>query len=202
MAVSAAVVLLAGGQSRRMGGGDKNLMMFGGSPLMARVIKRIDLALMPAMINANGDPARYADFGLPIRPDVLAGYAGPLAGILTGFDWVRQAHPECSHMVSLATDAPFLPYDLIPRLIDGLADDADVAQAMSCGRRHPVFAVWSMALADDLYRAVMDDGVRKIDDFTARHRCVTVEFSGTPDPFMNLNRPDDVAAAQAFLSAE
>lgn len=195
------VVLLAGGQSRRMGGGDKNLMTVGGRPLLAHVLDRVDPGRMPAMINANGDPARYARFGLPVCADVVDGYAGPLAGILTGLEWMRRRHPRCTHMVSLATDAPFLPHDIIARLQEGLSGGADIAQAMSNERRHPVFAIWPTGLADDLRQAVLVDGIRKIDDFTARHHCATVVFTGDPDPFMNLNRPEDFERAQAMFDA-
>lgn len=199
MAIRSAATLLAGGQARRMGGGDKNLMMLAGKPVLRHVLDRVDFADRPLMINANGDPARYAAFGLPVCADVIDGYAGPLAGILTGLEWVAANHSDCSHMVSLATDAPFLPVNLIAVLESAIGDGAEIAQAMSLHRRHPVFAIWPVAIAGALRDAVIDEGVRKIDDFTARYHCVTVEFSGTPDPFMNLNRPDDFDLATQIL---
>jgi molybdopterin-guanine dinucleotide biosynthesis protein A len=183
-----------------MGGGDKNLIELAGKPVLRHVLDRVDCANRPIMLNANGDPARYADFGLPVCADVIDGYAGPLAGILTGLGWVAANQADCTHIVSLATDAPFLPVDLIARLEAGLDGGADIAQAMSYTRRHPVFAIWPVALASALRNAVIDDGLRKIDDFTARYHCVTVEFAGTPDPFMNLNRPDDFDLATKFLA--
>ena len=199
MAIRSAAILLAGGQARRMGGGDKNLMMLAGKPVLRHVLDRVDFADRPLMINANGDPARYAAFGLPVCADVIDGYAGPLAGILTGLEWVAANHSDCSHMVSLATDAPFLPVNLIAVLESAIGDGAEIAQAMSLHRRHPVFAIWPVAIAGALRDAVIDEGVRKIDDFTARYHCVTVEFAGTPDPFMNLNRPDDFDLATQIL---
>ena len=199
MAIRSAATLLAGGQARRMGGGDKNLMMLAGKPVLRHVLDRVDFANRPLMINANGDPARYAAFGLPVCADVIDGYAGPLAGILTGLEWVAANHSDCSHMVSLATDAPFLPVNLIAVLESAIGDGAEIAQAMSLHRRHPVFAIWPVAIAGALRDAVIDEGVRKIDDFTARYHCVTVEFAGTPDPFMNLNRPDDFDLATQIL---
>ena len=203
MIIKSAVTLLAGGQARRMGGGDKNLMMLSGKPILQHVLDRVDFDGRPVMINANGDPSRYAEFGLPIHADVIDGFAGPLAGIMTGLEWVVANHPECTHMISLATDAPFLPIDLIARLEVGLNaridTGADIAQAMSFNRRHPVFAVWPVALAAALRHALINDGLRKIDDFTDRHQCITVEFTGEPDPFMNLNRPDDFDLAQQFV---
>lgn len=199
MAIRSAATLLAGGQARRMGGGDKNLMMLAGKPVLRHVLDRVDFADRPLMINANGDPARYAAFGLPVCADVIDGYAGPLAGILTGLEWVAANHSDCSHMVSVATDAPFLPVNLIAVLESAIGDGAEIAQAMSLHRRHPVFAIWPVAIAGALRDAVIDEGVRKIDDFTARYHCVTVEFAGTPDPFMNLNRPDDFDLATQIL---
>jgi len=199
MAIRSAATLLAGGQARRMGGGDKNLMMLAGKPVLRHVLDRVDFADRPLMINANGDPARYAAFCLPVCADVIDGYAGPLAGILTGLEWVAANHSDCSHMVSLATDAPFLPVNLIAVLESAIGDGAEIAQAMSLHRRHPVFAIWPVAIAGALRDAVIDEGVRKIDDFTARYHCVTVEFAGTPDPFMNLNRPDDFDLATQIL---
>ncbi len=199
MAIRSAATLLAGGQARRMGGGDKNLMMLAGKPVLRHVLDRVDFADRPLMINANGDPARYAAFCLPVCADVIDGYAGPLAGILTGLEWVAANHSDCSHMVSLATDAPFLPVNLIAVLESAIGDGAEIAQAMSLHRRHPVFAIWPVAIAGALRDAVIDEGVRKIDDFTARYHCVTVEFAGTPDAFMNLNRPDDFDLATQIL---
>ena len=203
MTIKSAVTLLAGGQARRMGGGDKNLMMLAGKPVLQHVLDRVDFDGRPVMINANGDPSRYAEFGLPIRTDVIDGFAGPLAGIVTGLEWVAANHPECTHMISLATDAPFLPFDLIARLEEGLDaridTGADIAQAMSFNRRHPVFAIWPVTVTSALRHALVDEGLRKIDDFTDRYQSITVEFTGEPDPFMNLNRPDDFALAKQFV---
>ncbi|MBL6596105.1 MAG: molybdenum cofactor guanylyltransferase MobA [Candidatus Puniceispirillum sp.] len=201
MAIRSAVTLLAGGQARRMGGGDKNLMMLVGKPVLRHVLDRVDFADRPLMINANGDPARYAEFCLPVCADVIDGYAGPLAGVLTGLEWVEANRDDCTHMVSLATDAPFLPVTLIAALESAVGDGAEIAQAMSFTRRHPVFAIWPVAIAGALRSAVIDEGVRKIDDFTARYHCVTVEFTGTPDPFMNLNRPEDFDLATQILGS-
>ena len=186
-----------------MGGGDKNLMILSGKPVLQHVFDRVDFDGRPVMINANGDPSRYAEFGLPVLADTIDGFAGPLAGVLTGLEWAAANHPECTHMVSLATDAPFLPFDLVARLEVGLDAQidkgADIAQAISFARRHPVFAIWPLALAATLRRALIDDGLRKIDDFTDQYQCITVEFTGKPDPFMNLNRPDDFDLAKQYV---
>ena len=192
-------LLLAGGQSRRMGGGDKNQLNLGGKSVLHHILDRVDRAGAPTAINANGDPLRFEAYGLPVIADVVDGYAGPLAGILTGLEWISMYHPKCTHMISLATDAPFLPPDLAHRLYARLGRDAIIVQAQSNGQRHPVFAIWPVALAADLRQAVCEEGVRKIDHFTQRHHCGVVAFSGTPDPFLNINRPEDFAEAERWL---
>ena len=194
-------VLLAGGQSRRMGGGDKTLLQLGGKPILGRVIDRLAPQVDALVLNANGDPSRFAAFGLPVVPDVVEGFAGPLAGVLTGLDYAREQHPEAEWVVTAATDAPFLPRDLVARLLAAVEDaGADLACASSDGRVHPVIGLWPVRLADDL-RAAMAEGVRKVDVWTARHRLVEVPFATDPvDPFFNANRPDDLAEAERLLA--
>ena len=196
-------LLLAGGKSRRMGGGDKNLIMLGDRPVLAHVMGRAVPEGAPAVINANGDPDRFAGFGLPVIADVIDGFAGPLAGVLTGLEHAASMHPDVTHVISLATDAPFLPRDLGQRLGAAVMDGADMAQARSHGRRHPVFAIWPVAMAPALRAALLDEGLRKIDDFTARYDCVIVDFADADatglDPFTNLNTPEDLEMARARL---
>ncbi len=196
-------LLLAGGQSRRMGGGDKALRPLGGVPLLDRVIARLRPQVEALVLNANGDPARFATFGLPVVPDSVPDFAGPLAGVLAGLDWTAEYCADSPFVVSVATDAPFLPADLVARLAEGLEEArADLACAASGGRSHPVFGLWPVRLREDLRRAVIADGIRKVDLWTARHRLVTVSFASQPiDPFFNANRPDDFAAAEALLTA-
>jgi molybdopterin-guanine dinucleotide biosynthesis protein A len=202
--VKVAGILLAGGLARRMGGGDKPLRRIGGATILERVIARARPQVAPGALalNANGDPARFASFGLPVVPDGVAGYPGPLAGVLAGLDWAAEAVPGCSHVASFATDAPFLPADLVARLAGAVADGgADIACAASAGRAHPVFALWPVRLRDDLRHALVDEDVRKVDVWTARHRLSVVEFPAEPcDPFFNANRPEDLAEAEALLA--
>lgn len=195
-------LILAGGLSRRMGGGDKALRLLGGRPLVARVIERLEPQVETLVLNANGDPARFAHFGLPIAADGVAGYAGPLAGVLAGLDWTAEHRPDCDHVASVASDAPFLPPDLVLRLERALGDAPDaVACAASGGRAHPVFALWPVGLREDLRQAVLGQGIRKVDRFTARHPLQIVAFSAEPfDPFFNANEPSDLLAAEALLA--
>ena len=196
-------LLLAGGQSRRMGGGDKCLRPLAGRPLLDHVIKRLKPQVAALVLNANGDPARFAGFGLPVVADSLADFAGPLAGILAGLDWAAANRPDCPMIVSAATDAPFLPHDLVARLADGMrAAGADLACAASHGRAHPVIGLWPVRLRDELRRALVAEDIRKVDAWTGRYRLATVEFPAEPvDPFFNANRPDDLDRAAALLAA-
>jgi molybdopterin-guanine dinucleotide biosynthesis protein A len=194
-------VLLAGGLARRMGGGDKCLRPLGGATILDLVIARARPQVTALLLNANGDPARFARFGLPVAADVIEGFAGPLAGVLTGMTWARAERPDLRWIATLATDTPFIPPDLVARLRDALErEGANLACAASAGRTHPVFGLWPVGLADDLRRAMQDEAIRKVDVWTARHRLATVEFDATPcDPFFNTNRPEDLAEAERLL---
>jgi molybdopterin-guanine dinucleotide biosynthesis protein A len=196
-------VLLAGGLSRRMGGGDKGLLRLGGRPILAHVIERLRPQVGPLVLNANGDPARFAGYGLPVVVDRVAGFAGPLAGVLTGLDWAVANAPGCRWVVSVACDAPFLPGDLVRRFLAAVEGDrADMACAASGGRSHPVFGLWPVRLKDALHRAMTEQGIRKVDAWTARYRLATVDFPiGVVDPFFNANRPEDLAEAERLLAA-
>jgi molybdopterin-guanine dinucleotide biosynthesis protein A len=197
-------LLLAGGQSRRMGGGDKALRPLAGIPLLRHVIERLRPQVEALVLNANGDPLRFAQFGLPVVGDSVPNFAGPLAGVLAGLDWTAVNRPDCAHIVTVATDAPFLPIDLVKRLVSEMeAVGADLACAASAGQAHPVIGLWPMRLCEDLRRAVTDEGVRKVDVWTARYRLATVPFATEPiDPFFNANRPEDLEIAAALLQTD
>jgi len=200
-------LLLAGGQSRRMGGGDKALRLLGGRPLLQRVIDRMRPQVAALVLNANGDPARFAGFGLPVVPDSIPDFAGPLAGILAGLDWAAAHRPDCPLIASVATDAPFLPENLVSNLHQGMAaEGAELACAASAGQPHPVIGLWPVRLRDDLRRALVEEGVRKVDVWTGRYRLATVSFPELSlgdglaiDPFFNANRPEDFDRAAALL---
>ena len=196
-------VLLAGGLARRMGGGDKPLRLLGGTPLLHHVIARLRPQVSGLVLNANGDPARFASYGLPVVADSVPDYAGPLAGVLAGLDWTAAHRPDCSMIVSAATDAPFLPADLVAHLADTMAAErADLACAASGGQAHPVIGLWPVRLREDLRRALIDEGLRKVDVWTARYKLAVVPFDDRPiDPFFNANRPEDLERAAALLAA-
>ena len=196
-------LLLAGGQSRRMGGGDKCLMELGGQTLLRRLIATAAPQVGPLVLNTNSDPALFRDYGLPVAPDVVDGYAGPLAGVLTGLEWAAANAPQCDWVASFASDAPLAPTDLVSRMRTAIErEDSDMACASSAGRDHPVFALWPVRLAAELRAAVVTEGVRKVDTWTARYTLARAEF-GTAggDPFFNINRPEDLAAAEVLLAA-
>jgi molybdopterin-guanine dinucleotide biosynthesis protein A len=196
-------VLLAGGLARRMGGGDKPLRLIDGRPILDRVIERLRPQVAGLVLNANGDPARFASYSLPVVADSIPDYAGPLAGILAGLDWTAQHRPECALIVSVATDAPFLPADLVARMTAAMAaESADLACAASGGQAHPVIGLWPVRLREQLRHALVDEGIRKVDVWTTRYRLATVAFSDRPvDPFFNANRPGDLDEAARLLRA-
>jgi molybdopterin-guanine dinucleotide biosynthesis protein A len=197
-------VLLAGGRARRMGGGDKCLRPLAGRPILARVIERARPQVETLVLNANGDPGRFADFDLPVAADVIEGFAGPLAGVLTGMEWTKIHRPDCPWIVTIATDTPFLPVDLVARMMATLeAEGAKLAVASSDGRAHPVFGLWPVSLADDLRHAMVAEDLRKVDRFTGRYRLCEAAFKTERlDPFFNTNRPEDLIEAERLLAAE
>lgn len=201
MSSSVVGVLLAGGQSRRMGGGDKSLRLLGGRLILDRVIDRFRPQVGRLILNANGDPRRFASTGLPVVPDSVEGFAGPLAGVLAGLDWAAANVPGAMWIATAATDAPFLPADLVRRLIVATEEGAELVCAASHGQPHPVIGLWPVRLREDLRRAVVEEGVRKVDIWTARHRLAVVDFPADPvDPFFNVNTPEDLAAAERLIA--
>lgn len=185
-------VILAGGQATRMGGGDKGLLELDGGTILGSVIARLEPQVDGLMLNANGDPARFAGFSLPVVADSVAG-AGPLSGVLAGLDWAARIGQ--THIVTAAADTPFLPCDLVPQLLLNARDGLCLAASPS--GRQPTFGLWPVALRDDL-RAALMDGVRKVVQWTSRHNAGTAEFPQDA-AFFNVNTPDDLAQARAML---
>jgi molybdopterin-guanine dinucleotide biosynthesis protein A len=195
-------VVLAGGLARRMGGGDKPLRTIGGKPLLDHLLDRFLPQLPDVILNANGDPARFAAYGLAVVPDGLPDHPGPLAGILAALDHAAAAHPGLPWVVSVTGDAPFIPRDLVARLHAAReAAGVPMACAHSAGQAHPPIGLWPVALRGEL-RAALLAGERKIDRWTARFGCAAAEWPAAPyDPFFNANAPDDLAEAEKLLQA-
>ncbi len=192
-------LLLAGGLGRRMGGGLKGMASLDGRPLLAHAAARAGPQVARLAVNANAPAEEFTELGLPVLPDPVAGFVGPLAGVLAGMVWAREA--GYGWVASFPCDAPFFPETLV-RGLAAEAGGADIVTATSGGRRHPVFALWAVGLADDLHHALAEEGLRKVDRWTARHRMADVDFPVPPegDPFFNINTPDDLATAEARLA--
>jgi len=197
-------VLLAGGQARRMGGGDKPMRQIGGRTILARVIARLKPQCDGLILNANGDPARFSAFGLPVISDDVADFPGPLAGILAALDWAAADRPDVEWILSAAADCPFLPRDLVARLHEALStQNAQLAVAASDGQSHPVIGLWNVALRGELRHALVAEDIRKIDRWTARYRLATVSWPTTPlDPFFNANTVEDIAQAERLAELD
>jgi molybdenum cofactor guanylyltransferase/molybdopterin-guanine dinucleotide biosynthesis protein MobB len=198
--------ILAGGQSSRMGGGDKGLKTLAGRPMLARVVERLGAQTTALVLNANGDPARFSDFGLPVVPDSIEGFAGPLAGVLAGLDWAAENHPDAAFVATAAADTPFFPDVLVEALLDEAGSPETVVLAASDEGRHPVFGLWPVALRADL-RAFLEKGeTRKVLAWVDRHRNATVKFpplrvgDGLVDPFFNVNTPAELAEAERIAA--
>jgi molybdopterin-guanine dinucleotide biosynthesis protein A len=201
-------VILAGGLARRMGGRDKPLVAIAGRPMLERVVERLAAQVNRTIINANGDPARLAGYGLPVVADTIEGFAGPLAGILAGMEWASENTPESRFVVSVAADTPFFPDDLVQRLVGTSNDENAIVLAASGAGVHPVFGLWPVALAQDLHSFLLSGESGKILAFVERHPNFRAVFPDlvlaggeTADPFFNVNTPGDAARAEAIAAA-
>jgi molybdopterin-guanine dinucleotide biosynthesis protein A len=199
-------VILAGGRSRRMGGGDKGLLELAGRPMLAHVVCRMRPQVGALIINANGDPGRFAPLGLPVVPDTIGGFVGPLAGVLAGMRWSAANAPTTRWIATAAGDAPLLPADLVDKMVRAVEGrPGSIALAQSHGELHPVIGLWPLALADDLERELRA-GVRKVLNWTDRHGTVAVPFPPTHvcgldiDPFFNANTPLELDQLRTMLA--
>ncbi|WP_424626852.1 molybdenum cofactor guanylyltransferase MobA [Bradyrhizobium sp. SYSU BS000235] len=197
-------VLLAGGLARRMGGGDKSLRTIGGRTIMELVIARLAAQCDQLILNANGDPSRFAAFGLPVVADNIEGFAGPLAGVLAALDWTAEHRPDVDWVLSTATDCPFLPRDLVQRLHQArAAEGRQIAVAASGGHLHHVVALWSVSLRDQLRDALVKEDIRKVGLWMSRYEPATVTWPDTPlDPFFNANTVEDIAEAERLAALD
>jgi molybdopterin-guanine dinucleotide biosynthesis protein A len=197
-------LVLAGGLARRMGGGDKALIRIGNETILSRTLSRLRPQVSGVVLNANGDPARFASFGLPVVADSVPDFAGPLAGILAGLDWIAANRPETEWMVSVPGDCPFLPRDLVARLHAArIAEGKPLACAHSGDWRHPVVGLWQVSLRENLRHAITVEDLRKIEVWTARHGIALADWPTEPvDPFFNVNTPEDVEMATKLAASE
>jgi molybdenum cofactor guanylyltransferase len=196
-------LVLAGGLARRMGGGDKARLRVGNQTILDRVLDQLAPQCAALVLNANGDPARFADTGLPVIPDTVPGFVGPLAGILAGLEWAAAHAPSIVDVVSVPGDCPFLPSDLVARLT---AARKDAGKPLACARsgewRHPVIGLWPVTLRADLRQALVERGLRKIEMFAAPYGVSIADWPVTPvDPFFNVNTPEDAAEASRMAAA-
>ena len=195
-------LILAGGLSRRMEVGDKSFKELAGQSLLSRVIERFDTQVSEVIINANGDPANFSAFEKVVAADIFEGFAGPLAGVLTGLDWASKNRPAVTHVLTVPCDGPFLALNYAAKMTAAIGTH-DIAMAMSNGRTHPVAGLWPVALKDSLAMA-LEEGVRKVDVWTADYKVALVDFSvlNGIDPFFNANRPGDLEKAEELLRLE
>jgi len=197
-------LVLAGGLARRMGGGDKPMRSIAGRTILERVIARLEPQCDRLVLNANGDPARFAAYGLPVIADSVTDFPGPLAGILAGLDWVAAHRPDVSWVLSAAADCPFLPRDLVARLHRArIEQNAQAAVAASGGQSHHVIGLWNVALREELRHALVVENVRKVERWAARFSPATVTWPTEPlDPFFNANTAEDLAEAERLAALD
>jgi molybdopterin-guanine dinucleotide biosynthesis protein A len=197
-------VVLAGGLARRMGGGDKPLREIAGQTILARVVARLEPQCEGLLLSANGDPLRFASLGLPVVADDVKDHPGPLAGILAGLDWAAAHRPNAQWTLTAPGDCPFLPRDLVARLRQAVSvEGAELAVAASQGRSHPVIGLWRVALRGALREALVVEGLRKVESWTARFGVATVAWPAEPvDPFFNVNTGEDLVKAERLARLE
>jgi molybdenum cofactor guanylyltransferase len=196
-------IVLAGGRGKRLGQGEKCLCRLGDRTLLERAVRRAALQTPTLLLSFNGDARQLPALGLPVLPDSVPGFAGPLAGVLAGLEYLATHHADARWLASFACDSPWFPRDLVERLRQAAErDDCAVAVARSGGRMHPVFALWSRQLVRELRDALQVHGVRKAGEFLRAQRHVGVDWPEAPcDPFFNINTSRDLELAETWLDA-
>ena len=195
-------IILAGGLARRLGGVDKALIGIGGETILHRLVERLAPQCAGIALNANGDPSRFAGWAFPVIPDGVAGYAGPLAGLLAGLDHVAATHPKIADVVTVPADTPFIPRDLVAKLRAARSQArCRIAVARSADRAHHAVALWPVALRDELRHALIAENLRQVSAFIARYEACVAEWSAAPfDPFFNVNEPSDIERAKQIAA--
>jgi molybdenum cofactor guanylyltransferase len=194
-------VILGGGLARRMNGIDKALLKLNGRPLLSHVLERLAHQCEGMILNANGDLTRFKEWDLPVVPDSVSGHPGPLAGILAALEWTALHRPSLEWVVSVPTDTPLIPTDLVQRLHEARHEGSQpLACASSGSQDHFVIGLWPVRLCHDLRRALVDKNMRRVEDWMRLHGMVRAEWPATPsDPFFNINTPEDLAQAQGLV---
>ena len=205
--VDIAGVILAGGQSSRMGGGDKSLKLLGNKTILEHVIERLSPQVATMVLNANGDPQRFSRFGTPVIQDQTDGFLGPLAGVLSGLEWAEKNGFQ--RIITVAADTPFFPKTLVRDLCSAVSNSsAPIALAatqpfgMHKINRHPTFGLWPISLRNNL-KDSLNVGIRKVIIWTELHGYIDVLFeSGEHDPFFNVNTHADYNFAKKRINLE
>lgn len=195
------IVILAGGKSSRMGGHNKALCMLNGKTLLSHILERVQLQSSSILLNANDQSVNWEAYGLPVQTDTIADFPGPLGGILTAMEWFSHNHPHLTDIVSIPTDSPFIPKDLIVQLLTARERARSIlATAFSAGRAHPAIGLWPLQLQPDLKKALIEEHIHRIIRFTERYSLALAEYKTSPiDPFLNINTPDELAKAEEFM---
>ena len=190
-------VILAGGLSRRMDGNEKSLIMLGTNSLIGHVLHRLQPQVSTTIINANGDPARFANLDVYVQEDTVGGFVGPLAGVLAGMDWAQSNRPDATHILTAAADTPFFPETYAVEMFrSALSANAEIALASSNERHHPVFGLWQIGLRDELRAFLTKETNHKVMIFVNRFQNIKVNFEASEyDPFFNVNTPEDLKIA-------
>ncbi len=200
-------VVLAGGEGRRMGAGvAKPLRKLGGRPMVAHVVERLRPQVMELVIVANGPDPAYRRLGAPVVPDPAdiqraakreGRRLGPLAGILAGMEWALANHPHAGWILTAPADVPFLPLDLTVRLCGHMhVPEPDVLTV----RGEHALGIWSVKLAGALRQAILQEGIRRVEEFARRHVYAELAWPGDRSAFVNINTPEELRAAEARLA--
>lgn len=186
--------IIAGGHSTRMGGREKSFLVLDGATLLDRTLSRLRFQVDEVIINANGDATRFATTGADVVEDVLADVGTPLAGLQASLYY--GANHGFDAVVTVPSDAPFLPLDLVQRLLEA-GEVTGAAIARSGGQDHYLTGIWTTAMARPLGRLIEVEGMTRVQDFVARAKAEKVVWAAVPhDPFFNINTPEDLAEAE------
>ena len=195
-------VILAGGLAKRMGGGDKCLLPMGGKTLLQRCIDRASPQVEDLILNANGNSLRFARTRLPVVADLFPAYPGPLAGIHAGLMRMHEIDPDREWLASFASDTPFFPLDMVEQLYAAAIEhDAEIVVTQSRGRQHPVCALWHASVRTRIESLLKRGQTPRLQEWISTQKVTYVDFPAeTYDPFLNINTPQDLYAAEAQLA--